>query len=84
MCGVNMTERLYMQRNCSTCALRSMPDDVDFNQDPCETCALKHIDPNIKPWPLWRPREAEQFRADARAGHKVKIKLSMFKWRYSV
>jgi hypothetical protein len=53
--------------------MRTMPDDVDFELLPCELCVRAHISGSKTPWPYWKQRTAAQFKADADAGHKVKV-----------
>ena len=60
-------------KDCSTCTYRTMPDDVDWTNMPCENCLLGHLGKS-KEWPFWSQRTPEQFKADADAGHKVKIR----------
>ena len=64
---------IEMQKDCSTCAYRTMPDDVDWTNTPCEDCVLRHAGGG-NPWPFWSQRSASQFRSDAAAGHKVRIR----------
>jgi len=64
---------MTMQRDCSTCAYRNMPDDVDWTKEPCESCVLLHISKSKTPWPYWSQRTPSQFRDDAKAGYKVRI-----------
>jgi hypothetical protein len=69
-----VTVPLEMQKDCSTCTYRTMPNDVDWTNTPCEDCVLVHMGGGGKPWPFWSQRSSSQFRSDAEAGHKVKIR----------
>lgn len=66
---------LGFQRDCSTCAYRTLPNDVDWSKEPCESCILLHTGGSKKLWPMWSLRSPAQFRNDAKAGFKVKLVL---------
>lgn len=49
------------RKDCTTCFFRTMPDDVDWTKDPCETCVL------VGGWGYWQQRTPEQYAADKAA-----------------
>lgn len=62
-------------KDCRTCSFRSEPNDVDFSRMPCSNCFHSHVTGSKTPWPFWSQRTEAQFRADAKAGHKVKVRI---------